>query len=689
MSTTTSPYHHITISPHHHHHITTSPHHHTMRAYDLYTAKLHRDKVTALFLQAKDLSAFPDFILKMPLLQKLHIQGGHFTHLPEAIGGLSQLESLLLDDCQIAELPVQLFNCIKLKQLSLCNNQLTEIPDGWQQLSSLERLRLDDNQLISLPSAIWALPNLKSISAEKNKLKSIPTPTKLPATVIKKINLSHNKINKIPKAFFHFHQLEELRLSNNKISKLPLQAGNWKKLSVLNLSHNRIKELPSSLGELFMLRHCYLNYNKLSALPESIGQLSWLSQLELDNNTFTHFPRALVHCPRLTVLTLRNNQLQQVSVQLPALRTLALSNNALEEIPNIPYALERLDLRQNQLAHISGAIRQGVQLKELLLAKNQLTALPENLRQLRQLEYLDLSANDIEGLPQILFSLASLKKLKGVGDASSRKKLLRFLRICKQRTVPDKLRILAFDILEGEGHQMAAFSEQLLLETLLLGISELALPIRKHLLEERYNGASEIEIPPGSRVCCLGATGYGKRWQAQYASKLKLEFVEPSHPQIDFLVLGRLLRAMNEKVPETFGQMISRPQFTGWVNTKMGRVFARQADSRKMENLSRLLFHKEKGSQQLALQILEGGGVPQALLTELFLAWKLGFGSGKQIENLLLQNTSEQALYSMYRPLGLVGNVSAKARKTNVARYCDNNEFDEKRMLFFIEEYMS
>jgi Leucine-rich repeat (LRR) protein len=660
-----------------------------MRAYDLYTARSHLDKVTALFLKGDELEAFPEVVFALPLLQKLHIQGGQFKHIPRAIGQLKHLESLLLDNGQLTALPLQLFDCVKLRQLSLCHNELAELPDGWQQLRSLERLRLDGNQLTSLPSAIWSLPKLKSISAEKNKLKNIQISGVPSVATIKKINLSNNKISRLPPAFLGFHQLEELRLSKNKISKLPPQIGNWEKLSVLSLNHNKISELPDSLGELFMLRHCYLNYNKLSTLPDSVGRLSWLSQLELSNNRFSSFPRALVHCPRLAVLKLRHNQLQQVDASLPALRVLGLSNNALQELPNIPYTLERLDLRQNALKQLSDAIRQGVQLKELLLARNQLASLPEGLRQLRQLEYLDLSANKIDGLPSVLFSLASLKKLKGVGEDSSRKKLLRFLRICKQRTVPDKLRALAFDILENEAHSIADFSDQLLLETLLLGISELALPIRTYLLEERFADDTVNEIPPGSRVCCLGATGYGKRWQLQHASKLELEFVDPSHPKIDVLVLGRLLRAMNEEVPDVFSRMISRQQFTKWVNKKMGRIFAEQADKHKIDNLRRLLFHKEKGSQQLALQILEGGGVPQALLTDLFLAWKLGFGSGKQIENLLLQNASEQALYSMYRPLGLVGNVSAKTRLANIARYCHNNEFDEKRMRFFVEEYLS
>ena len=52
----------------------------------------------------------------------------------------------------------------------------------------------------------------------------------------------------------------------------------------LNLSHNRLEKLPDIFLQLINLRCLYVNNNRLSSLPESIGCLKRLQELDLRNN---------------------------------------------------------------------------------------------------------------------------------------------------------------------------------------------------------------------------------------------------------------------------------------------------------------------------------------------------------------------------------------------------------------------
>ena len=62
---------------------------------------------------------------------------------------------------------------------------------------------------------------------------------------------------------------------------------NVKKLAnvlLLNLSHNRLEKLPNIFLQLINLTCLYVNNNRLSSLPESIGCLKRLQELDLRNN---------------------------------------------------------------------------------------------------------------------------------------------------------------------------------------------------------------------------------------------------------------------------------------------------------------------------------------------------------------------------------------------------------------------
>ena len=656
-----------------------------MRAYNLQTARQHQEKITELYIQQSGLTAFPELIFKLPALLKLHIQSEQLSVLPDEIGQMQQLESLLLDNCQLKQLPQSLFLLPNLRQLSLSNNQLTHLPEGPISWSCLEILKLGNNQLTEIPSIIWELPRLRSLGIEHNAIKKLSLSKVKEVAPLRKLNAEYNLLSRLPKSFFSLKELEELRLSKNRLAHITDAIGQLEKLSILDLSKNRIKVLPDEMGQLMMLRKCNLSNNALDDLPSSIGTLPWLAQLELDRNRFAVFPKALQQMPRLTHLSMKENQLATLPVHLPPLFRFDISGNQISKLPPLPSSLETLNASKNQLHELSDSMSRLVHLKKLDLRNNQLNTLPQGFRRLQQLEELNLSNNHFDTLPASLFMLEDLRLLKGVADAESRRKLLRFLRVCRQRSVPGKLRMLAYDLLENNGQELANFPLPLLLEALQLGISDLATPIRRHLFATRFSAVDVSKISPGSRFYFVGATGYDKKWLKKQLPAMGFEWVEDEEQPVDYLVLGRLLRAMNEKMPLSFQGLLSRKMFTRLLLLQKGTIH--KLDGRKINNLRRLLFHQDKDSRQLAIQVLKGVDIPESLLTDLFVAWKLGYGVGKQLEKLLLQNVSEAALHAMYLPLGLSGSVSINALITNIQRYCEGNEFNRERMHQLIENY--
>ena len=94
----------------------------------------------------------------------------------------------------------------------------------------------------------------------------------------------------------------EMNLSLNKIRRLPNDFGLIHSLEILNLSHNMISELPKSVGNLTRLRVLNLAHNNVKKIQDELMLMCALESLNLANNILPSFPYALCRLPKLTVL---------------------------------------------------------------------------------------------------------------------------------------------------------------------------------------------------------------------------------------------------------------------------------------------------------------------------------------------------------------------------------------------------
>ena len=175
------------------------------------------------------------------------------------------------------------------------------------------RLEVSCFNLKTLPNSLLKIPNLQEVylhhassKFDFNQAFLILSKNKN----IKTLNLSQNRIKKLPNSIGRFKYLEELNLFSNKLEKLPFGIEGLHQLKYLDLSGNQDLDLEFNikyLKHLKKLEVLNLSFNRMKSLPSSIHELESLRKLNLSFNQLTNLPKELFEMPNLTTIELWNN----------------------------------------------------------------------------------------------------------------------------------------------------------------------------------------------------------------------------------------------------------------------------------------------------------------------------------------------------------------------------------------------
>jgi len=207
---------------------------------------------------------------------------------------------LSLSEHKLEACPKQVFEISKLTTLDLSKNKLKKLNPNLSNLKVLKSLNVDHNKLE--PGSLHvlsSLPKLKTLSANHNALGRAPPPSvvptdqqkqqqqqkqqpkakpkstttktaqALPETLpkgLRTISLSHNFLTSIPKSIV-------------ENSSVPLTM-----LEILDLSSNRLARVPDTIASLTKLTNLNLDDNLLTGLSDAIGTLKHLKCLSLRRN---------------------------------------------------------------------------------------------------------------------------------------------------------------------------------------------------------------------------------------------------------------------------------------------------------------------------------------------------------------------------------------------------------------------
>ncbi|RDC54705.1 protein kinase [Pedobacter chinensis] len=182
------------------------------------------------------------------------------------------------------------------------------------------------------------------------------------ADTLEYLDLSSNKLNRLPHDFGRLKKLKIFFASDNLFTVLPEVLGNCPDLDIVGFKSNRIEVIsPKALNP--NLRWLILTNNKIDSLPPGIGNCVKLQKLMLAGNRLTSLPKELMRCKNLALLRISANYLKQLPqwlISMPSLSWLAFSGNqirgnfAFNNIPTVDF--ERINIKELLGEGASGSI---------------------------------------------------------------------------------------------------------------------------------------------------------------------------------------------------------------------------------------------------------------------------------------------------------------------------------------------
>ncbi|RZB61670.1 Receptor-like protein EIX2 [Glycine soja] len=256
--------------------------------------------------------------------------------IPNSMGYLSQLESLLLDDNRFSGyIPSTLQNCSTMKFIDMGNNQLSDaIPDWMWEMKYLMVLRLRSNNFNgSITEKICQLSSLIVLDLGNNSLSgSIPNCLDDMKTMAGEDDFFANPLSYSYGSDFSYNHYKETLVLVPKGDELEYR-DNLILVRMTDLSSNKLSgAIPSEISKLSALRFLNLSRNHLSGgIPNDMGKMKLLESLDLSlNNISGQIPQSLSDLSFLSVLNLSYNNLSgriPTSTQLQSFEELSYTGN--------------------------------------------------------------------------------------------------------------------------------------------------------------------------------------------------------------------------------------------------------------------------------------------------------------------------------------------------------------------------
>jgi Leucine-rich repeat (LRR) protein len=190
----------------------------------------------------------------------------------------------------VRRLPRKFFDLVRLRELALGGYfRLDSLPEAVGKLQNLETLVLTENELRRLPKAIGQLARLKVLRLAGNALERVPREL-FRCTALRVLELQGNRLKVLPSEIGLLTKLEELWVNANALRRCPPEVGRLRRLRILSLNRNQFAEIPEAIGRLKRLKELWVGENPLSdrswAWLRSTFPAEVLFDLEMDLEEF-------------------------------------------------------------------------------------------------------------------------------------------------------------------------------------------------------------------------------------------------------------------------------------------------------------------------------------------------------------------------------------------------------------------
>ncbi|KAF5623197.1 adenylate cyclase [Fusarium sp. NRRL 52700] len=279
---------------------------------------------------------------------KMNLANNRLKHLPSYFGAYQSLRSLNISSNFLDKFPTFLCNLPSLVDLDLSFNAIATIPHEIGGLKNLEKLLITNNRLThAVPASFGQLVSLRELDIKYNGISSIDIISELPRLEI--LSADHNCVS----AFVgRFESLRQLKLNSNPLNKFEIVAP-VPTLKILNLSNAQLASIDSSFVNMVNLEHLILDKNYFVSLPQEIGTLSRLEHFSIANNSVGELPAQIGCLTELRVLNVRGNNISKLPMELwwaNRLETFNASSNVLEHFPKPASRAPRIPGEESQPA---------------------------------------------------------------------------------------------------------------------------------------------------------------------------------------------------------------------------------------------------------------------------------------------------------------------------------------------------
>ena len=176
---------------------------------------------------------------------------------------LKHLNFLEISKTSLNSIPNEIGTLVGLNSVLLYSNAIETVSNELGKLTSITHLDLSNNSIKCLPNDLKKLVELKTLNLSGNLLQELFPIASLSKVAV--INISRNKFVKLPEDLGSstLENLSHIDASFNEINELQENFIDLPVLKTFNLEHNQIKVVPSVLHKCAKLKEFLLKDNKL------------------------------------------------------------------------------------------------------------------------------------------------------------------------------------------------------------------------------------------------------------------------------------------------------------------------------------------------------------------------------------------------------------------------------------------
>ncbi len=191
--------------------------------------------------------------------------------LPRIFFRFPNLTHLTIDSCGLARLTNNLSGFKKLRHLTITNApKLKDLPLKIGGLTKLETLVIDQSGLTDIPYSILECKRLRKLSLTSCRLTYV-NGFLGELKLLGQVDFSHNHIDEVEEGFMDSIRLLSLDLSHNRLEELPDNLHALSRLESLNLSQNPLVKVPAGIIYMNALRLLKIDAKTINSLDQYLS----------------------------------------------------------------------------------------------------------------------------------------------------------------------------------------------------------------------------------------------------------------------------------------------------------------------------------------------------------------------------------------------------------------------------------